>query len=115
LPGYLFSQTTGQPCGSSSTLPPIYVQPGTFTRDLSFGSIGDDVTALQNILIAQGYLAAGLNIGIFGSRTTAALAAFQQAHGISPALGYFGPITRGVITSSGTTGGGTTLPPTTPP
>jgi peptidoglycan hydrolase-like protein with peptidoglycan-binding domain len=33
----------------------------------------------------------------FGSLTQKALARFQKANGIAPAVGYFGSITRGVI------------------
>jgi peptidoglycan hydrolase-like protein with peptidoglycan-binding domain len=34
---------------------------------------------------------------LFGSLTKTAVAAFQQASGITPALGYFGRITRAFI------------------
>ncbi|HEY9481241.1 MAG TPA: peptidoglycan-binding domain-containing protein, partial [Candidatus Paceibacterota bacterium] len=59
----------------------------SFTRDLTIGSSGADVTALQNFLNvtpATGY---------FGSITKAAVTAYQSAHGV-PATGYFGPLTR---------------------
>src|SRR3989344_6619570 len=45
-----------------------------FTRNLTVGSRGDDVVALQNILISKGHLAAGLNTGYFGNLTKAAVA-----------------------------------------
>ena len=69
----------------------------TFTRDLTVGSKGADVTALQNILISKGYLGAGYNTGYFGALTKAALAKWQAASGISPAAGYFGPKSRAAI------------------
>ncbi len=77
---------------STSTLP-VY----TFTRDLSFGSRGEDVVILQNILISQGYLAEGSASGNFYSLTQTALSAYQKANGIFPATGYFGPLTRSSI------------------
>lgn len=88
----------------------------TFTKDLTLGSKGDEVTALQNLLISanKGAKAAALAAvgatGYFGSLTQAALAEYQAAVGISPAAGYFGPKTRAYIASlgGGTTGGGTT-------
>src|SRR3989344_6733822 len=76
----------------------------TYTRDLTLGSTGDDVTSLQTYLVAQNkgpkaaalaaVFAAGTAKGYFGSMTQAALAEYQAAAGISPAAGYFGPITR---------------------
>ncbi|MDR3548075.1 MAG: peptidoglycan-binding protein [Candidatus Pacebacteria bacterium] len=78
----------------------------TFTRDLTVGSTGSDVTALQTWLISHGdgqSIAAGAT-GYFGAQTKAALAAFQSQNGISPAAGYFGPITRAKVNSmSGST------------
>ncbi len=52
------------------------------TRSLSSGMSGSDVTALQNTLIAQGYLAAGKNTGYFGPLTEAAVKKFQCDKGI---------------------------------
>ena len=76
----------------------------TYTRDLTLGSTGDDVTSLQTYLVAQNkgpkaaalaaVFAAGTAKGYFGSMTQAALAEYQAAVGISPAAGYFGSITR---------------------
>ncbi len=65
----------------------------TFTRDLTIGSQGSDVITLQNYLIRGGYLAAGYNTGYFGSLTQSALAKYQVAHNITPASGYYGPVT----------------------
>lgn len=88
-----------------------------FTRDLTLGSKGDDVKALQQWLNAQGFAVAASGAGsvgnestYFGSLTQGALAKWQAANGVSPAVGYFGPITRAKIASMGggtTTGGGT--------
>lgn len=71
----------------------------TFTADLTIGSTGADVTALQQFLVSKGFLTmpAGVAMGYFGSLTQSALAAFQVSQGISPASGYFGPITRASV------------------
>jgi peptidoglycan hydrolase-like protein with peptidoglycan-binding domain len=78
------------------------------TRDLTVGSSGSDVSALQAFLISQakGPAASALGAagatGYFGSLTQAALAEYQKAVGITPASGYFGPITRAYL-NGGTT------------
>jgi len=84
----------------------------TFTSDLTIGSTGAAVTALQNILIAQGDLAmpAGVAEGYFGALTQAALAKFQTANGITPAAGYFGAKTRAFVNGMG---GGVSVTPVT--
>ncbi|MFA5810078.1 MAG: peptidoglycan-binding domain-containing protein, partial [Thermoleophilia bacterium] len=86
-----------------------------YTRDLTVGSRGGDVSALQQVLISKGYLTAvSAPTGYFGPATKAALGAWQGASGISPTAGYFGPKTRaafaamGGTVGGGTTGGGTT-------
>jgi hypothetical protein len=82
----------------------------TFTRSLTIGSKGSDVTALQNWLISKGYTISAGATGYFGAQTKAALAAYQSAKGISPAVGYFGPITMASVNSMG---GSTTTTTTT--
>jgi len=67
--------------------------PYQFTRDLSLGDHGEAVQKLQEILIGQEYLSAGLDTGSFGNQTQAALQQFQREHGL-PALGRVGPQTR---------------------
>lgn len=73
----------------------------SFTRDLTLGSMGADVTALQNWLISKGFGISAGATGYFGSQTRAALAAYQAANGIVPAAGYFGPITRARVNAGG--------------
>jgi len=82
----------------------------TFTSDLTIGSKGAAVTALQNMLVAQGDLVmpAGVAMGYFGTLTQSALAKFQAANGISPAAGYFGPKTRAFVNGMG---GGVSVTP----
>lgn len=91
-----------------------------FTADLTVGSTGSQVVALQQMLVAQGHLVmpAGVAYGYFGPLTQAAVAKWQAANGIAPAVGYFGPISRAKANASGgatgtvpgtTIGGGTTV------
>lgn len=74
-----------------------------FTRNLTVGSTGADVSALQAVLIANGKLMIAAPTGYFGSLTKAALASWQASVGITPAVGYFGPITRAYLASHSTT------------
>lgn len=83
----------------------------TFTRNLTVGSKGDDVTCLQKALIAAGYSLPAGATGYFGSQTVAAVVAWQKAAGVSPAAGYFGAISRAAF---GKTSGGSTPVVTTP-
>lgn len=82
-----------------------------FSSDLTIGSTGTQVTALQNFLIQKGYSVPAGATGYFGAQTKAALAAYQAANGIMPSSGYFGPITRAKVNASQ---GGSTTPTPTP-
>lgn len=84
-----------------------------FTTDLTVGSTGSQVVALQQMLVAQGHLVmpAGVAYGYFGSLTKAAVAKWQAANGIAPAAGYFGPLSRAKANSMGGATG--TVPGTT--
>ena len=89
----------------------------TFTRNLTVGSTGADVMELQKLLVSKGHLVLATPTNYFGNMTKAALAKFQAANGISPAVGYFGAITRGSVNGMmGTTPTtpGTPTTPTTP-
>lgn len=76
----------------------------SFTADLTVGSTGAQVTELQNYLVAEATGAAAQNLanafaggvakGYFGGLTQAAVAEWQAAMGVSPAVGYWGPISR---------------------
>lgn len=75
------------------------------SRDLSLGTENDDVKRLQQFLNENGFSVSvdgpgspGNETTYFGPATQAALARFQAAHGIAPAAGYFGPLSRGKIT-----------------
>ena len=75
----------------------------TFSTDLTVGSQGASVTALQNWLISKGFTISAGATGYFGAQTKAALASYQASVGITPAVGYFGPITRAKVNASGST------------
>jgi peptidoglycan hydrolase-like protein with peptidoglycan-binding domain len=82
-----------------------------FTRNLFLGVRGDDVTCLQNYLIGAGYSIPAGATGYYGSQTRSAVSAWQAANGVSPASGYFGPLSRAkysqLVSGAGTgTGGG---------
>ncbi len=75
-----------------------------FTRDLDIGASGADVRALQEYLNTHGYVlvsdgpgSVGHETGLFGGLTRAALIRFQIANNISPAVGFFGPVTRAFV------------------
>lgn len=94
-----------------------------FTRDLTVGATGDDVKCLQQYLNGTSYKVAASGAGspgnettYFGPRTQAAVAAWQAGNGVSPAAGYFGPISRAKYTAlagTGTGGGGGVVVPST--
>ncbi len=76
----------------------------SFTRDLTIGSTGDDVKALQQLLNSKGFAVAATGAGspgsesmYFGALTQSALAKWQAANGVTPSVGYFGPKTRAAI------------------
>lgn len=70
-------------------------------RNLQLGDQGDDVKGLQIVLnllnyqiASQGPGSPGNETTLFGQLTRQALIKFQQDNNITPAVGYFGPITR---------------------
>src|SRR3989344_696470 len=66
-----------------------------FSRPLRIGSSGSDVAALQQILIAKGFLVFNTrsNPGYFGGLSKAAVILFQKSLGLEP-VGVVGPKTR---------------------
>lgn len=79
----------------------------TITRDLTVGSVGSDVMALQVYLNTHGYVVATTGPGSKGNETMflgvltkAAIAKLQTAAGITPAVGYFGPKTRAYVAAN---------------
>jgi hypothetical protein len=86
--------------GGSVTSAAVHV----FKANLTVGSLGSEVKALQQYLNNHGYAVAGSGPGSPGNETTtfgvltkAALAKLQAAAGITPAVGYFGPKTRAYV------------------
>ena len=69
------------------------VTSAAFSTNLTVGSKGADVTALQTWLIAHNFSIAAGATGYFGSQTKAALASYQTSVGL-PAFGFFGPLTQ---------------------
>jgi hypothetical protein len=72
---------------------------GMFTRNLTIGSTGPDVSELQTFLQEKGFMQwyPHQEKGYFGNTTATALAAYQESVGISPFSGYFGPLTRVLV------------------
>ena len=74
---------------------PVNVTPVTTQPMLRTGSRGDAVRKLQELLNALGYDCGNVD-GIFGSKTKAAVLAFQKANGLG-ADGIVGPLTWGKL------------------
>jgi peptidoglycan hydrolase-like protein with peptidoglycan-binding domain len=81
------SATSGEVLGASTY---------NFARELTIGASGSDVTALQSLLISDGYLVLATPSGYFGSLTKAAVIKFQAAHSIRQ-TGYVGPLTLAAL------------------
>lgn len=79
------------PSGAEAALPSV--PPGQCPRHLFYGMQGDDVRALQTLLMNLGYSIPPGASSLFVNYTRDALAAYQRANNISPAVGYFGPTT----------------------
>jgi len=68
-----------------------------FNTNLTVGSTGSDVSALQSWLISKGFSIPSIKSGAatpgyFGSQTKAAVVAYQTSVGL-PATGFVGPLT----------------------
>jgi peptidoglycan hydrolase-like protein with peptidoglycan-binding domain len=89
-----------------NTVPTTSSTSTAFTRTLSLGSTGSDVSALQQTLKNAGFYAYPTITGSFGTVTELAVQKFQSAHGIvssgSPSTtgyGVVGPRTRDLLNS----------------
>jgi len=105
------------PKDSVGTIPPIISTPiptapssqvsvSVPTSNLYLGKRGEDVRDLQKLLNAYGFVvsqsgagSSGNETAFFGQATKASLIRFQKSHAISPAVGYYGPITRKTMLS----------------
>ncbi len=65
-------------------------------QDLTLGSRGENVVVLQGLLSELGYLNVpmGIPFGYYGTLTKNAVANYQSAKFVSPAVGYYGPRTK---------------------
>ena len=92
--GIVGKLTWGKLYGVSHAMP---VEPTTVVGRpmVSYGSRGDAVRKLQEMLNALGYDCGSVD-GIFGSKTKAAVLAFQKANGLG-ADGIVGPLTWGKL------------------
>lgn len=102
----LLSQITALQAQLAASQGSAVVTACSFTRDLTVGAKGDDVKCLQQYLNGKGYKVAESGAGspgnettTFGSLTKAAAAKWQAANSVSPAVGYFGSISRAKYTS----------------
>ncbi len=98
---------TGQPSTTTTTTTSTSSS-CSFSKDLTVGSTGADVTCLQNALKAAGYMTAN-STGYFGGLTRAGVVAWQKAMNVTPAAGYFGSKSR----SAWNLGGGSSSTTTT--
>jgi hypothetical protein len=112
-PGNAFNTLTGKSCTISAT-PATPATPAAgsvtseavhvFKANLTTGSLGSEVRALQMFLNAHGYTivasgpgSPGNETSTFGQKTRLALIKYQKAKGITPASGYFGAKTRAAV------------------
>jgi hypothetical protein len=113
--GFDRSILTGEACSKnvSPQTPSLTNTPTTpnipqFTKNLELGDVGPEVKLLQIFLNTNGFTVStvgngrpGFEINRFGPGTASALIRFQKANGITPAVGYFGVKTRGVVNGVG--------------
>lgn len=84
-----------------------------FAANLTVGSTGPDVVALQTALIAAGFDIPAITNGTaakgyFGSQTKTAVQAYQANKGVVPQSGFVGPLTRAVLNTGTTVSAGST-------
>ncbi len=108
----LFSNITGLPCSTNVEVNTPNVPQSEdsnkfiFIKNLWAPMVDPDVKELQKYLNTHGYPVAitgpgspGFETTKFGKLTREALIKFQFAKGIVPSVGFFGPVTRGVVNS----------------
>jgi len=100
---------TGTAVTSGSTTTTTGTSACSFSRSLTIGATGADVTCLQQALIGGGFSIPAGATGYFGTQTRTAVASWQSSKNIAPAVGYFGPISRAAFNL----GGGSTTTTTT--
>lgn len=101
--------------GGTPSTPSAPASACSFTKDLTIGSSGAEVTCLQQALVAGGYSISAGATGYFGAQTQSAVSAWQKASGITPTAGYFGAKSRAAFNLGGTPATpGTPAAPATP-
>lgn len=92
------STTVGQVLGASTTAATMTDTSTKFKFNINMKKASkiSDVKKLQDVLIAEGFLAAGMNTGNFGNLTLAAVKAYQAKNNVQ-ATGFVGPLTRAVL------------------
>ena len=70
-----------------------------FTKNLFVGMMNNDVYELQKRLVAES-VATFTPTSFFGNLTRVSVIAYQKKHGITPALGFVGTITRAKLNST---------------
>jgi peptidoglycan hydrolase-like protein with peptidoglycan-binding domain len=91
----LLNQNTGAGNTTASTTTTPASSRYTFTKSLTLGATGADVTELQKRLTIEGVYTGSIT-GTYGPLTQAAVKKYQTQHGLSP-LGNVGPGTRSVL------------------
>ncbi len=101
------SSSYAMPSPSPRQIPVLPVASSTryvFTKTLQLNMVHFEVVQLQKFLNSQGFTVSTTGPGSLGKETTkfgpatrAALIRFQKAYRITPAVGFFGPVTRGVV------------------
>lgn len=71
----------------------------TFVNNLTVGSVGADVMALQQFLVQTGFLKKEYASGYFGVNTKTAVMAYQTSVGL-PSTGFVGPVTLAKLNAS---------------
>lgn len=100
----VLNQSTRELLGCASSVNIVEGENVVFQRNLEMGMFGEDVKQLQVYFNMHGYAIAPYGPGslnnetlYFGERTKNAVIRFQKDHGIVPALGYFGSVTRQLL------------------
>jgi murein L,D-transpeptidase YcbB/YkuD len=110
LTGRDFSASRGNGGATTTPVVPVVDVTGLQVRDLYRGLSGEDVRALQVLLINHNAGPKALELqrvtatGFFANYTEEALIEYQVKYGIAPATGYFGPATRTQMKTAGLEG-----------
>ena len=86
-----------------------------FKKNLSYGTVSNDVKQLQMVLKDLGYYTFSQFTTKFGVSTRDAVKAFQKANNINPVNGMVGPLTRTALNSLTSISAGTKIIPATVP